>query len=191
MSWESCCFQIEESLSGNFLLMLFSHFSWKPLGSKTVVLYKRKWKMYLNISAIKTTGMQKKKCASSYENLEKLRGKATGSTLKGLVLVVYGALEERVLYTCGRKHRKAHILWIDLNVLVRLLYFHFEVFYRPQIKKKGKKKKVQREAERKKKKGWKPLVHEYSGLNIKFQGFLLLLISSIQRHISLYILPLV
>lgn len=53
--------QTEERLSRSFLLMLFLHFSWKPLGSQTVALCKRKWKMYLNISATKTTGMQEKK----------------------------------------------------------------------------------------------------------------------------------
>lgn len=54
--------QTEERLSGSFLLMLFLQFSWKPLGSQTVSLCKIKLKMYLNIPAINTTGMQKKKC---------------------------------------------------------------------------------------------------------------------------------
>lgn len=52
--------QIEERLSGSFIFMLFLRFTWKPLGFQTEAVCKRKWKMYLNISVIKTTGMQGK-----------------------------------------------------------------------------------------------------------------------------------
>lgn len=121
--------QIEERLSGSFLLMLFLHFSWKPLGSQTVALCKRKWKMYLNISAIKTTGMQTKKNGPLAKRIWKnWGGRLQGALWKGWYQWSMECWEsDCYIYLEGNKEKYTYREQ-TVNILSRKLYLHFKDF---------------------------------------------------------------